>query len=90
MGATAVRIMLLTHGITASAIARDLNCSVSVVSEVVSMKRRTPWVRRGVSAALGMSFDDVWGTPDPGFDRFRPGRPTANTFAENGTARGAA
>lgn len=71
-----IRSMLVRLEKTQTALAVELECNRTALASVISRKLATPYIRRGVAEAIGLSFLTVWGEEDPGVDRlpFRPRR----------------
>lgn len=94
MTPTDIRVLLLRRGTTVTSIARVAGVGKSTVSLVISGRRATPAARRAVAQAIGFTYVDLWGVPDPGIDRLPPGRRAGigNSVAESapGSRAGAA
>lgn len=82
MNRNSIRADLLKLGITLRDIAHDLDVADSVVSEVASGRRATPYIRRAIAAKLGRTYEDVWDEPDPGVERHAPGPKSAKHVAQ--------
>ena len=81
MTATAIRHRLLDLGITGADLARAAGVSRQMISFVLTGHVRTPWLRRLVAEKLGMTYQGMWGEPDPGTERGqRPRRSVSPSF----------
>lgn len=61
-----IRFALDVAGTNQREIARRLMVTDGMISMVITGTRPTPRVRRAISTAIGRSYEDVWGVPDPG------------------------
>lgn len=76
-----IRIALIRKGKPMSQIAHDIGANYSHACCVMRGEEETPYIRRGIAAALDLSYEEVWGVPDPGIDRkpTHPARPEAGS-----------
>ena len=65
---------LYRRGITQVAIARATATARGTVWRVIHGKAQTPVIRRFIAVSIDRSYQEVWGDPDPGFDRMPSGR----------------
>ena len=86
---TSPRVALFAAGIVGSVLAAQHGICPSVLSDVLSGKRRTPRVRRVIAEALGKPYSTIWGEDDPGVDLLPAGRPAGRKSAKR-FAQGAA
>lgn len=68
MTALEIKKAMLDRGLTAAAIARSINAHRPHISCAIAGGLKTPWIRRGIAAQLGLTYAEVWSEEDPGVD----------------------
>ena len=74
LDAREIRAALVRIGLSQADLARRVGCWRTAVASTISGNLKTPYIRRGIAEAIGLSYEVVWGVADPVVDRLPSGR----------------